>query len=147
GDGADAGFADQLDADASARVDLFQIVDELRQIFDRIDVVMRRRRYQGDADDGVSQGGDFSGHLVAGELAAFTRLGALGDFDLQFVGGHQVFGSYAKARRGDLLDATIGELARGIGIEAGGVLAAFAAVAARAQAIHGDGDGFVGLAR
>ncbi len=47
GDGADPGFGDQLDADLGARVDLTQVVDELGQVLDRVDVVMRRRRDQG----------------------------------------------------------------------------------------------------
>ena len=43
GNGADAGRGDQLDTDFCVRVDLFQVINQLRQIFNRIDVVMRRR--------------------------------------------------------------------------------------------------------
>src|SRR2546421_5711735 len=39
-------FRSQLHADPRVRVDLLQIVDELRQVLDRIDVVVRRRRDQ-----------------------------------------------------------------------------------------------------
>ena len=49
GDRADAGLGDQLDADRRARVDRAQVVDQLRQILDRVDVVVRRRRDQADA--------------------------------------------------------------------------------------------------
>ena len=42
-DGADANLADQLDADACARVGVLQVVDQLRKVFDRVDVVVRRR--------------------------------------------------------------------------------------------------------
>ena len=48
---ADAGFADELHGNASARIDLLQIEDQLREVFDGIDVVMRRRRNQGHAFD------------------------------------------------------------------------------------------------
>ena len=41
--GADAGGGDKLHADLRIRVDLFQIIDELRQILDGIDIMMRRR--------------------------------------------------------------------------------------------------------
>ena len=43
GDGADAGLGHELDRDPCVRVDLLQIVDELGQVLDRVDVVVRRR--------------------------------------------------------------------------------------------------------
>jgi hypothetical protein len=46
GDGADTGGRHQLHRHLGARVDLLQVVDQLRKIFDRIDVVVRRRRDQ-----------------------------------------------------------------------------------------------------
>ena len=42
--------------------------------------------------------------LVAGQLAAFAGLGALGHLDLQFIGVDEIFGGDAEPRRGDLLD-------------------------------------------
>ena len=39
----DAGLGNQLHADAAIRVDLLQIIDQLREVFDRIDVMVRRR--------------------------------------------------------------------------------------------------------
>ena len=42
GDRADAGFGDQLDGDRGQRIDLLEVVDQLRQVLDRIDVVVRR---------------------------------------------------------------------------------------------------------
>src|SRR6266516_2014428 len=44
GDRADADFGDQLHRYQSVRTDVLEIVDQLRQILDRIDVVMRWRR-------------------------------------------------------------------------------------------------------
>src|SRR5487761_272708 len=44
GDRANACLRNQLDADSRVRVHRLQVVDELRQVFDRIDVVVRRRR-------------------------------------------------------------------------------------------------------
>ena len=55
GDGADPDLGDELDADPGMRVDVLQVVDELLQILDRVDVVVRRRRDQADAR--VSNGG------------------------------------------------------------------------------------------
>ncbi len=44
GDGAHSGLGHQFDADADAGVDVFEVVDQLRQVFDGVDVVVRRRR-------------------------------------------------------------------------------------------------------
>ena len=71
---ADARFGDELHADACRRIHLFEIVDELREVLDRVDVVVWRRRDQRNADDGVPQPGDQIGDFVAGQLSAFTRL-------------------------------------------------------------------------
>jgi len=49
GDGADALLAHELDVDASPVVGALEVVDQLGQVLDRIDVVMRRRRDQADA--------------------------------------------------------------------------------------------------
>jgi hypothetical protein len=73
---------DQLHADLGVRVDLLQVVDELRQVLDRVDVVVRRRRDQGDAGRRMPQPGDLDRHLEAGQLAALAGLGALGHLDL-----------------------------------------------------------------
>ena len=81
-----------------------QVVDELLEVLDRVDVVVRRRRDQADARRGVADPGDVLVDLVAGQLAALARLGALGHLDLQLVGVDQVVDRHAEAAGGDLLD-------------------------------------------
>ena len=70
---------------SAVRVDVLQVVDELRQILDRIDVVVRRRRDQADAGRRVPHLGDDGVDLVAGQLAAFAGLGPLRHLDLHHV--------------------------------------------------------------
>ena len=41
-------FRDQLDADVGLRIGIFQIVDQLCQVFNGVNVVMWRRRNQAD---------------------------------------------------------------------------------------------------
>ena len=103
-DGADANFRDELDGDARLRVDVLEVVDELREIFDRVDVVMRRRRDEADAGDGVADARDVVVDFVAGQLAAFAGLCALRHLDLQLVGVDEVVGGDAEAAAGHLLD-------------------------------------------
>ena len=72
-------------------------MDELRQVLDGIDVVVRRRRDQADAGRRAADAGDVLVDLVAGQLAAFARLGALGHLDLQLLGLHEVFARDAES--------------------------------------------------
>ena len=55
GDGADAGLGDELDRYQRLGIDLLQIEDQLGEILDRVDVVVRRRRNQRDAGLGMAQ--------------------------------------------------------------------------------------------
>ena len=122
---------------AGARVDALQIPDELREVFDGIDVVVRRRRDELHAGLRVTQARDQFGDLVAGKLAAFAGLGALGDLDFQLFSVNQVFGGDAEARAGHLLDLVVQQRGRAIDRRIdGGIFAAFAGVGARAQQVH-----------
>ena len=102
--GADADFGDELHVHAGDRIRVLQVEDQLREVFDRIDVVMRRRRQQRHAGRGVPHLRDPRIDLGPGQLPAFARLGPLGHLDLQVVGVDEIFAGDAEARRGDLLD-------------------------------------------
>jgi hypothetical protein len=142
GDRADARMADQLHRDQRLRIHLAQVEDQLREVLDRIDVVVRRRRDQADAGLGVAQPRDQRIDLAARQLAAFAGLGALRDLDLQHFGTDQVGRGHAEAAGGDLLD-----LAALLGAVARGVFAAFAGIAAPAEAVHRDRQRFVRFRR
>ncbi len=62
---------------------------------------------------------------MAGQLSAFTRLRALGDFDLELVGRNKIFGSHAEAGGRDLLDSAVCEIAARQAFESAIVFAAF----------------------
>jgi hypothetical protein len=105
--GSHADLGDELDADPRARVHRLEVVDELRQVLDRIDVVVRRRRDQLDPRHRVTQPRDQLGDLVGRELAALAGLGALDDLDLQLLRANQIFGGHPEAGRGHLLDPVV----------------------------------------
>src|SRR5581483_1649044 len=107
---------------------------ELRQVLDRIDVMVRRWRDQAHARRGVPHLGDPRIHLLAGELPALAGLGALGHLDLQVVGVDQVFAGHAEAAGGLLFDRTAPRVAVRERLVALGVLAALTGVGLAADA-------------
>ena len=145
GDGAYAGFGDQLDADAGAAVSIFQVEDQLCEVFDGIDIVVRRRGDQSDAGCGVSDPSDPFIHLMAGQLAAFAGFGALGHLDLELVGHGQIVAGDAEAGGGHLLDGGAHGITVWQRFVAQLVFAAFTGIALSAEAVHRDGEGGVGF--
>ena len=98
-------FRDELYMHSRTGIGVLQVVDQLRQIFDRIDVVVRRRRDQPDARRRVAHLGDPRIHLVARKLAALTGFGTLSHLDLDISTVRQVVAGDTEAARRDLLDA------------------------------------------
>ena len=145
GDGADAGLADQLDRHARTGVGVLKIEDQLRQVLDGVDVVVRRRRDQADAGRGLTNLGDPGVDLLAGQVSALAGLGALGHLDLNLEGAAQVAARHAKARACHLLDGGVLRVTVGQRGLAARVLAALARVGAAVQAVHGNGHALVCL--
>ena len=92
-----------------------QVVDQLLEVLDRVDVVVRRRRDQADARRREADRADVLVDLVAGQLAALAGLGALGHLDLQLVGVDEVVDVHAEAAGGDLLDRRAARVAVRVG--------------------------------
>jgi hypothetical protein len=147
GDRPDARLGHQLHRHPGVRIDLFQVVDQLGQILDRIDVVMRRRADQADARRRMAHAGDEFGDLETGQLAALARLGALGHLDLDLAALVQIFGRDTEPAGGDLLDCAVGVVAVRARRIALGVLAALAGDRPRADPVHGDVQRLVRLGR
>ncbi|OOO00788.1 MAG: hypothetical protein USCGTAYLOR_03018 [Chromatiales bacterium USCg_Taylor] len=145
GDGPDPDLGHELDVDTSPRVRVLEVVDELRQVFDRVDVVMGRRRDQPHRRCRVTYLGDPGIHLAARQLAALTGLRPLRHLDLQVVGAGEVLAGHTETPRSDLLDGATARIAVGIEPVARRVLPALAGVGPGAHAVHGDGQGLVGL--
>src|SRR5208282_238034 len=124
-------------------IGVFQIVNQLRQILDGINVVVRRRRNETDARRGKPGLGDPWIYLASRQFAAFTRLGALRHFDLKLLRVDKVMAGDAEPAGSDLFDGAVLRIAVGQRNVAVRVLAAFAGVAFAADAVHGDGERLV----
>src|SRR5581483_9628678 len=144
-DGTNADFGDEFDGNARLRIDVLEVVDELREIFDGVDVVMRRWGNEADAGRGMAEASDDFVDFVAGKLATFAGLSPLGHFDLQFVGVDEVVGGDSEPSGGDLLDGAAAEIAIRIWLEARLVFPALSGVGAASDAVHGNGESFVGF--
>ena len=72
------------------RIGVLKVENQLSQVLDRIDVVVRRRRNQPDARQRMAEHADIFRHFLARELPAFTGLRALGHLDLNKVAVSQV---------------------------------------------------------
>ena len=140
GDRTDAGTRDELHRHPGQRLERLQVVDELREVLDRVDVVMRRRRDERHPGFGVAEPSDLLGDLVAGELTAFAGLGALCHLDLELLGRRQVPGGHAEPSAGHLLDRRIARRP-----EATRVLAALPRVGEAADEVHRLGERLVRL--
>ena len=79
-------------------------MNQLLQVFNGIDVVVRWWTNQANSGSGVTRFCYRRIHLVPRKLAAFAGLCTLSHFDLQVVGIHQVFASHTKTTRCNLLD-------------------------------------------
>ena len=139
----DTDGADQLDVDAGVGVGVLEIVDQLGEILDRVDVVVRRRRDQTYPRGRVPGLGDVRIHLVARKLAPFTGFGPLRHLDLDVGGVDQVVAGHPEPTGCDLFD---GAAPLGI-VETVDVLTALTTVGAATEVVHGDRHGFVGLGR
>src|SRR5450631_4556603 len=126
-------------------VHVLQVVDQLREVFNGIDVMMRWWRNQTDTGNGMPQAGDHIVDFMAWELAALTGFRALRHLDLQLVGIDEVVRSHAETRRGYLLHGASPQIAASVGLETFFVFSALARVRLAADAIHGDGKSLVGF--
>ncbi|GFZ47935.1 hypothetical protein JCM24511_05682 [Saitozyma sp. JCM 24511] len=163
-DDADADLGDELDGHAGAGVGRLEVVDELLQVLDRVNVVVRRGRHEGDTGGRVTGATDRRRHLVAGKLTTLSGLGTLGHLDLELVGIGEVVGSDTETTRGDLLDGRSARVPNGLelhGVGEGltvlvcagpgdrdgslGILTTFSSVGLAAETVHRDGEGGVRL--
>src|SRR5829696_11382 len=144
---ANTGFGNELHHNASARVDSFQVVNQLCQILDRIDVVVRWWRDELNAWHRMPQAGYEVGDLVSGKLSPLTWLSALHDFDLELLRASEILGGYAEAGGGDLLDAIVRAVAITQSVIVAWVFASLARVGTCTHAVHRDRQRRMGFRR
>ena len=146
-DRADAHLGHELDGNARRRIGTAKVVDELLQVLDRVDVVVRRRRDEADSRRRQPNARDVAVDLVPGQLAALAGLRALRHLDLELVRVRQVVDRDAETPRCDLLDRRAAKVAVVVRGEAHRVLASLARIGATTDPVHRDREVLVSLAR
>ena len=94
----------ELHADPRMVVGVLEVVDQLGQILDRVDVVVRWWRDQAHARRRVADPRDLPVHLVARKLTPLAGLRSLGHLDLQLLGVDEIQARHTEAAAGHLLD-------------------------------------------
>src|SRR6185503_6613966 len=117
-----------LHRDARAGIDGLQLVDDLREILDRVDVVIVRRRDQVDTGPRIARERDLHRNLLRREVTALAWLRTLADLDLEVVRRIREHGRDAEPPGRDLLAAVARVLADEVG--------QLAALAVDAEQIH-----------
>src|SRR5438270_11772607 len=131
GDHADVRHDRDLHRNAGARIHRLELVDDLREIFDRIDVVVVRGRDEVDARLRVPRERYLLRDLAGRQVTALARLRALPDLDLEVVRRVREQCGYAEPAGRDLLPAIAGITADVIG-----ELSALAVDAEQVEARH-----------
>ena len=104
-DDADVRHDRDLHGHAGTRVHGLQLVDHLREVLDRVDVVVVRRRDEIDSRDGVARERDLLRDFPGRQVAALPGLRALADLDLEVVRRIREERRHTEAAGGDLLSA------------------------------------------
>ena len=61
-------------------------MDQLRQVLNRVDIMVRRRAYKSHSRGAVTDPGNGFIHLPTGKFASFAGRGPVGDLDLELIG-------------------------------------------------------------
>ncbi|OIQ74592.1 hypothetical protein GALL_437510 [mine drainage metagenome] len=144
---ANADFGNELDVNPGIPIRVLQVVNKLGQIFDRVDIVMWRRRDQSNTRGRVTGLGNPWVNLVGRELSPLSWLGALRHFYLKIVGVHKVFASHAEPAGCHLFDRRPLRVAICKHQVAVRIFATFTRIGFSTQTVHGDRQSLVRLFR
>ena len=146
-DGTHTTLSYQLHGDSRLRVHILEVEDELSQILNTVDIVMRWRRNQADARDRVTGLGDDLVDLEARQLTTLTRFSTLCHLDLDFLCIYQIFCCHTESTGSHLLGLT-GEADAILGrMESFVILTTFTGIASSTEGVHGECHCLVSLLR
>ena len=119
----------QFHRNSCIRINILQIEDELFQILDRIDIVMRRRWNQRNTWYWVTGLSNNLVNLISWQLSTFTRLCTLSNLNLYLLGINKIFCSNTEATTCHLFGLTAQRYSVNGSVEAFFVLTTFTGIA------------------
>ena len=134
----DTGFRYQFDRNSCILVCIFTVIDQLCQIFDRVNIVMRRRWDQSHTRRRMSGFCYPRVNLSPRQMSTFSRFCSLRHLDLDFFCADKISACNTKTSTGNLFDRRAS-----VGSKALDILSAFTGVWLTVQCIHCKGKGFV----
>ena len=123
----------EFHANARSRIHRAQIVNQLCEIFDTVNVMMRWRRNQRSPGGGMPDARNVLADLPCRQLAALTGLRALRHLDFELFGVDEVIGSNPKPSGRDLFDFVRGSRLEPIRV---GIFATFTRITPATELIH-----------
>ena len=97
-------FGNKLYRNIRVLVGVLQIVDKLRQILDRINIMVRRRGDQADSRSGVTGFCDPGIYFFCRKMSAFARFCSLRHLDLDLPCRHQIAAGHSEPSAGYLFN-------------------------------------------
>ncbi|KAI6759055.1 hypothetical protein HG531_013816 [Fusarium graminearum] len=147
GDDTDTNLRDKLDRDSRSGAGALQIVDQLLEILDGVNIVVRRGRDKTDTRGRVTGASNGLGHLVTRKLTTLTGLGTLSHLNLKLIRVGKVGRSDTESTRSDLLDGRTHGITVGHTLRSLRVLTTLTSVRLSTQSVHGNSQGRVRLHR
>src|SRR5680860_920583 len=143
-DGANTSLRNEFYADFRPAVDLLEVIDELGQILNRIDIMVRWGRNERQSLHRVPYPGNEIGDLMPWQLTTLAGFGALGHLDLQLGGFGQIPRRDAEPAGCDLFDLAVRDIGTWFVVPVG-IFPTFAGIAAATDPVHTDRQHPVGL--
>jgi len=138
-DHAHALLAHKLDAHTGPGIRTLEVIDQLRQIFNGVDVVVRWWRHQTNASRAVAALCNVGIDFPASQLATFSRLCTLCHLDLDLLGVCEVLCRHTEAAGSHLLDGRAGRTTVLHNFKALRIFTALSSVRLAAQPVHCNG--------
>ena len=138
-------LGDQLYGNTGVFIRIFQVIDQLGQILDGVDIVVRRRGDQADSGRGVPGLRDPGVDLPGRKVAALAGLCPLRHLDLDLFGADQIPAGDPEPCACHLLDGRAPVVLGPGGIQTLLAFSSFSGVGFPVEQIHGDSQGLMGF--
>ena len=131
-------FRYQFDRNICIFICILKVINQLCQVLDRIDIVMRWRGDQADTRCGMTGFGNPWIYFLCRKMSTFTRFCTLCHLDLDFSCRYKITAGYTETSAGNLFDRGASVIAASCGIQSFVTFTALTCIGFSMKVIHGD---------